>query len=81
MVSIFTVRLRYAFRGIISLAVNIDETSAVNVERITIPIIIQTAAYTRARKDLGDLSPYLIYVGTKKEKMKTIIMATFWYLY
>ena len=60
MVSIVTDLLRYVFRGIISLAVSIDETSAVNVERVTIPIIIQIAAYTRARKDLGDLSPYLL---------------------
>ena len=60
MVSTITVLLRYVFRGIISLAVNKDETSAVNVERITIPTIIQTAAYIRARKYLGDLSPYLM---------------------
>ena len=60
MVSIVTDLLRYVFRGIISLAVSIDETSAVNVERVTIPIIIQIAAYTRARKDLGALSPYLL---------------------
>ena len=60
LVSAITVLLRYVFRGIISLAVNTDETSAVNVERVTIPTTIQTAAYIRARKDLGDLSPYLM---------------------
>ena len=60
LVSTITVLVRYVFRGIISLAVNTDETSAVNMERVTIPTIIQTAAYIRARRDLGDLSPYLM---------------------
>ena len=63
MISTVTDLWRYVFRGIISLAVSIDETSEVNVNRVTIPIIIQIAAYTRARnklKDLGDLSPYLL---------------------